>query len=465
MKITLDATSHTPLVEQIVMGLAELIRCGQVTAGTRMPSVRVFARTHTISTFTVVEAYGRLTALGHLAARQGAGHFVRAPLETHRPTPPDAQFERAQDHMWQIRSQLEPSDRLMAISTGRSPEDWEDASLVRNALRSVASRSSLSLTRYGEPRGYRPLLTYVQSRLHDRGIHANENQILMTLGASQAYDLLIKLLISPECRVMVDDPGYSNLFSLLKVNRTEILGVPRTEDGPDLAVLEHLARTKQPKVFFTQTVAHNPTGCGYGARRAFEVLRLADTYNFHIVEVDAFAEFYPEGRQRLAEIDQLNRVIHVSTFSKAVSPAMRVGYVTAAAPLISELEHLKIISTLSASPLNELVIYEVLTSTAYRRHIDQYRRKLEQGLIRAQDLALTNGFQVFGRPDGGKFIWLRHPDIEDSALLAERARAHGLLLAPGYTFRPNLESTPWFRINTAYADHPTVVRSFSAIRR
>jgi DNA-binding transcriptional MocR family regulator len=110
----------------------------------------------------------------------------------------------------------------------------------------------------------------------------------------------------------------------------------------------------------------------------------------------------------------------------------------------------------------ELVTYDALTSTQFRRHVDRYRDRLGKGIALTCQLADRNGFEVFGEPGGGKFVWLRLPGVEDSLDLARAATSFGVSLAPGQIFRPNLEPTPWFRINVAYADHPAVAAFLTA---
>ena len=163
----------------------------------------------------------------------------------------------------------------------------------------------------------------------DGEIETIASQLLLTDGATQAVDLILRYVARPGDAVMVDDPGYFNLFSNLQLQGIDALPVTRTAEGPDLEQLEALAREYRPKVMFTQSVLHTPTGSTLAPGHAYRLLRLAEQYDFLIVENDAYADFLNVPTTRIAALDHLQRVIYVGSFSKTLSAAARVGFIAA----------------------------------------------------------------------------------------------------------------------------------------
>lgn len=109
------------------------------------------------------------------------------------------------------------------------------------------------------------------------------------------------------------------MFGNLRLHGVEMLAVPRTPDGPDIAVLEKLAAARRPKAYFTQSVMHNPTGTDMSPHVAFKLLQAAERHNFIVVEDDIFCDLQAKATPRLATLDQLDRVIYARSFSKTLS--------------------------------------------------------------------------------------------------------------------------------------------------
>lgn len=455
--IRLSSGLKVSLVEQITEGISRLIDQGTLRPGTRMTSIRMFARQHQVSTHTVTEAFERLVALGHLESRPRSGFFIKRPRRTALCEPSQHSFAKAFDHLWQLRAHLANDDGLLNVSSGRLPAQWLDSEILRVSLKSAASRLDSDLMQYGDPYGYLPLRNLLQARLSDLGIHTPPGQLLLTDGATQAVDLILRYLVRPGEAVLVDDPGYFNLFSNLQLQGIEALPVARTPDGPDLSQVEALARAHRPTVMFTQSVLHTPTGSTLAPGHAHRLLRLAEKYEFRIVENDTYADFLDVPATRIATLDQLQRVIYLGSFSKTLSAAARVGFVAAADDVIRDLCSLKMITGITSSQLNERLVFHALTEGHYRRAIERLRTRLAERMATTEALLEGMGFELFCRPLGGKFVWARHPGYASSDEIWRRAAAAGLVLAPGKVFRSGMPETPWFRLNVCHGQEPALV--------
>ncbi|MDK8264919.1 PLP-dependent aminotransferase family protein [Pseudomonas oryzihabitans] len=462
--IRLSSDLKITLVEQITEGLSRLIEQGTLRPGARMTSIRVFAKQHEVSAHTVTEAFERLVALGHLESRPRSGFFIKRPRRTASLEPAHNSFAKAFDHLWQLRAHLANEDGLLNVSSGRLPAQWLDSEILRVSLKSAATRLDSDLMQYGDPYGYLPLRNLLQARLSDLGIHTPPSQLLMTDGATQAVDLILRYLVRPGEAVLVDDPGYFNLFSNLQLQGIEALPVARTAEGPDLARVEAMARVHRPKVMFTQSVLHTPTGSTIAPGHAHRLLRLAEQYGFQIVENDTYADFLDVPVARIATLDQLQRVIYVGSFSKTLSAAARVGFVAASDSVIHDLCSLKMITGITSSQLNERLVFHALTEGHYRRAIERLRARLAERMAATEALLEGLGFELFCRPLGGKFVWARHPNYASSDEIWDRAGAAGLVLAPGKVFRSGLAETPWFRLNVCYGEEPALVDFLKSIK-
>ncbi len=252
--LPLDIRQKTkqPLTDQIVAGLMRQIDERQLLPGVRLPSIRSLADALSVSRFTVVEAYDRLVALGYLHSRRGAGFYAAAPAPI--PSGMAEDHKRNEQLVWLIRQLLESEESTLLVGGPWLPRAWLDEAGIRQTLSALARKNGAHHLEYGNPFGYLPLREQLSRMLASLGIAADVGQIMLTHGTSQALDLVIRYFLRPGDEVLVDDPGYYNLFGSLRLHGVRMLAVPRSRDGPDISALDDLARAHRPKLYFTQSV-------------------------------------------------------------------------------------------------------------------------------------------------------------------------------------------------------------------
>jgi DNA-binding transcriptional MocR family regulator len=443
----LSRESAIPLVDQIAERITRLVQHGQLAPGTRLPSIRKLAKLVGASPFTVVDAYDRLVARGLIESRAGRGFFVTrqrqaamAAIEA-LPVPESDAVALAS---------LCLSPLLIAAGSGFLPENW----LLEAAPSTILTR--LSRGRRAQawhpcpPQGLLELREQLVGRLSQHGIAASTANIVTTFGASQAFDLLARCLLTPGDAVLVEDPGYFVLFEQLRAHHVRLIPIPRRPEGPDLDALEAACRTHRPRAFFTQTLLHNPTGMSADPAHCHRVLTLAERYGFAVIEDDVYGDLYEGAGVRLAQIDGLRHVIYVGSFTKLIGPSLRVGFIAADTALIAQLVEKKILSVMSGSALLECFVSEVLDSGRYKRHVDQVRARLAR-MRRDARAALESAGLTF-----------------DTALVDElvrRGREKSILLAKGELFSPTREKSQWLRFNAAFSAAPPLVQFLSAESR
>ncbi len=458
MQLSLNSQSSLPLVDQIVIGARNLIDDRVLRPGMRLPPIRTMASEHGVSRFTVVEAYDRLVALGYLQSRRGAGFYVAARQETPALMQRSGEIERAFDNAGVMHQSLETESGRLKVGVGWLPPEWMDEVGVQRNIRTLARRADTKVVSYGTAQGYRPLREQIQIKLGEIGIAAPAGQIVLTVGATQALDMIARYLLKAGDCVFVDDPGYWNLFANLRLYGVNLVGVPRTMDGPDVPALESLLAEHRPKAFFTHSVLHNPTAGNISAAVAFRILQLAEKHDFLIVEDDINADLYPVPTTRVAQLDQLRRVIYVGSFSKTLSANLRVGFLAASPDLAAALTDVKIVSCLSTSEFAERLVYLMLTEGHYRKFTERTQGRLADAITGTLRLLERSGLKIYAEPQGGMFVWAQAPGIADSVHLATQAAQSGILLAPGNIFRPQMQPSPWMRFNVAYALDPRLER-------
>lgn len=459
MLVRIDTSQPDTLTDQIVQGIQRLVEIRALRPDTRLPSIRQFSDEHNVSKFTVVQAYDRLVASGHVEARRGAGFFVSRPQQSFRPDDGRLRLDRATDVLWLIRRLSHEFSFRHLPGVGWLPSKWLESSGLDRAMRDVSRRNLRSFVNgYGHAQGFLPLREDISRRMAEFGIEAPPDQVLLTNGISDAIDLVGRYLLRPNDVVFVDDPGYYHTFGHMRALGATTIGVPWCSSGPDLEALENLASDHQPRIYLTTPIVHNPTGWSISQGTAFRLLQLAERYDFYIVEDDVDGPCHPNPPPRLASLDQLNRVIYVNGFSKALSPRLRVGFLAGHRDLVRDLVDLKMLTQAASSELTERLVHEVILSGQYRKH----RVRLISRLQSARDRALR-GLESIGLESAedkscGMFAWVDIPGVTDSTLLAEVAAKHDMLLAPGSMFSPTMTPTSKMRFNVAFCQSNEMFR-------
>ena len=472
----LSRSSDVTLIDQIVQSVVLRIDDKLLRSGARMASIRQFAASHAVSAFTVVAAFDKLVAMGYLESRRGAGFFVRersplnAGVRSGLPgsAPPGAAAEvaavRAQplDVVWLIRNTFRQMPHQYQPGTGMLPADWLDGPLVANALRAISRQNSNLLLGYGAPQGFLPLRQQLQRKLAELEIAAAPEQFVTTVGVTQALDLVAREFTQPGDTIFVDDPAWYLMFGSFAALGTKVIGIPRLADGPDPAYLARMAALHKPKLYVINSVLHNPSSTSLSAAKAFQVLRIAEEHGFILVEDDIYCDLHPgsavQPATRLAALDQLRRVIYLGGFSKTLAANLRLGFIATSPEWAQRLTDRKMLATLSSSDIGERVVYKILSDGHYRKHLDRIRQRLDAVRGKAVRQMEQVGLTVDVAPPAGMFVWV--DTGRDTSVLAERAMAEGLLLAPGSLFSPGQLTSTRTRLNVAAFEQPAVVHFF-----
>lgn len=445
----MSSSPQQPLFLALADSLERQIRDGAYKAGEKLPSLREIAALRGYGKNTVVAAFELLVSRGLVEPRRGAGFFVKDVVPAGAGEAEDSHsLHRAMDIVWLMRMQLRNEPGQLAVGDAFPPSEWLAGARLDRPHHKVARGGLGALFRYGDRLGYAPLRQRLVRRIADLGIDAHPSQIVLTHGANEAMDLIVRYFVPPGGAVLIDDPGYYPLIGKLRLAGARPIGVPRLADGPDVQALAQLLKTWRPRLFFTQSLAHNPTGSDLSPAKARAVLRLAEQHNLLLVENDALSDFRSPTQPRLSALDQLERTLYVGSFSKSLSAALRVGFVACSPDLANDLADLKMLTGVSSSEYAERTVDTLLAERQHPRHLEQLRRRLEETTARAYELLDALGATVFVRPSRSLFIWARMPGAPDAHDLAQAMLAENIVMAPGNIFSVDAQAvSPWSRCN------------------
>jgi DNA-binding transcriptional MocR family regulator len=446
--------------------LERQIRDGAFKPGDKLPSLRELAQRHGHAKNTVVAAFELLVSRELVEPRRGAGYFVRERPAPKRTEEQAGSLGRAMDIVWLMREQLKTEPDELSVGDGFPPVEWLSEARLDKYHHKVVRTGLGALFRYGSRFGYLPLREHLERKVADLGIGAEPRQIVLTQGANAAMDLVIRYFVPPGATVFVDEPGYYPLFGKLKLAGARIVGVPRLPDGPDLEVLDALLQLHKPRLFFTQSVAHNPTGSDLSAAKAYRVLQLAQRHDLLLVEDDPLADFKPTSMPRLSSLDQLERTIYIGSFSKSFSAALRVGFVACNADLASDLADLKALIHVSSSEYCERTVDVILNEGHYQRHLVRLRDRLTAATESAARLFESVGGRIFARTAQSLYLWAALPGVDDSLELAQELLAQKVVLAPGKVFCLDSNTvSPWSRFNVGAVSDPRFLKALETALR
>ncbi len=451
---SLDRDSPTPLADQIEQRLHGLIAAHQLPPGARLNSIRQLAQRLGVSPNTVVVAYDRLVAAGLVDSRGTAGFFVHDGPAGVMPDANRVEAGEEQEAVWLAQQANDQKAGVLLASSGALPATWLEDAIPATAVQRGLARASAGMASRCPPQGLPELRERLATLLRGQGIAVDASRVLTTYGGTHAIDLICRALLRPGDAVVVESPGYFLLFDRLRQAGVTVVPVPRRPDGIDLDALDAACTRHRPRLLFLQSVLHNPTGWGSTAANLHRVLMLAERHDLLIAEDDVQGHFHPGTPTRLAQLSGLERVIYYSSVCKAMSPALRLGYMAAEPALIKALLREKIVSVLTTSALSECVLLEVLAAGRWRKHLERLQQRLAKARVEAARQLREAGVLLEPAGEGGLFLWGALPAGVDVDGVVRDAFRSGILLVRGATFAADGAADPHLRFNAAFSQQP-----------
>jgi GntR family transcriptional regulator/MocR family aminotransferase len=425
LHVSLDG--HGDRAARIYLTVRAAVLDGRLAAGDRVPASRELARQLGVARGTVSVAYDRLVAEGFLESRAGSGTYVTsvalAPDETRRARPGAVRPLP----LWEHEEDPAPprARRLHDLGIGLPDPDLFPLEVWRRLVADQLRRSRLAETTYGGRGSWRLQAEIARFLGLSRSVVATGEDVVVTVGAQQAVDLVCRVLVAPDTVVAVEDPGYTAMHRLFESHRADLRGVPVDADGLVVDALPDAARL----VYVTPSHQF-PTGVAMSMARRAALLRWAVEHDAVVVEDDYDSEYRWSDQpvEPLQSLDRDGRVVYVGTFSKSLLPALRVGFLVPPRSLQPALREAKRVTTWEGDLTTQGALAEFLAEGHHAAHVRRvakvYRPRrdlLLEGLARLDDL-LEVVPSVAGLHVSTRFV---DPATDDLAVVA-RAAARGV---------------------------------------
>lgn len=305
--------------------------------------------------------------------------------------------------------------------------------LERIAEVSAAAAADRMSWQYCPTEGRLQLRERIAAHMSKLGVKLGPESILITHGSQQALDLLAKTFVDPGDKVLIETPGYIGGIQAMEAYGGELVPAPLDDDGVDPSRLD-AEQAKRAKLLYTVSTFQNPTGATLTPERRVALLEAADQYDFLIVEDGAYQHlaYDQEPPRPIASFDQAGRVIYLGSFSKALVPGIRIGWIAAAPEIIERLALLKQATDLATNSFGQRFVELWLERYGLEPPLAAYRAKRDRAL-EALEKHMPDGV-TWNRPGGGFFIWIRLPEGLDTVELLPMAREAGVTFVPGPAF-------------------------------
>lgn len=373
----------------------------------------------------------------------------------------NAKFSEKVSHLEgsMIREMFKLMARPEIISlAGGSPDSalFPSKELAEIAEKILRENGAMAL-QYGVTEGYPKLREWVRNRGKEQKFVTDDDEVIIVSGGQQGIDLAAKSLINPGDGVICEQPSFVGGLNCFKSYNADIYGVDVEDDGINIEELENILKANSNiKVLYTIATFQNPSGITMSLEKRKKVLELAEKYDFVVFEDNPYGElrFSGEPVPTLKALDKDNRVIYFGSFSKILSPGMRLGYVSAKADIVAKMVICKQVQDVHTPMLTQMMAYEFVTNYS----IDEHIAKISKVYGEKCKLMMKLMDEYFPKcvkhtvPEGGLFLFCTMPDGVDSKELLNKAIEKNVAFVPGVTTMIDSGKTySSFRLNYSMA--------------
>jgi len=456
-EVSLDRSGREPLADQVAAAIEARIATGRLRSGDRLPTTRDLASALGINRGTIQAAYRRLSDRRLVEGRVGSGTVVRASAV------PAQEFDVAALVSRRVRGIGEEaavalSEPIMADFSRLTPDErFFPLEEFIQRLSAVWS-GRRDLWQYAPPRGLPELREEIARRLGEHGVARTAEEILVTSGAQQGLDLLLRTFADPGDTVAVESPTYSGALALARLAGVETLALPMGPEGPDPSPL--LGR--RAKLVYLMPERQNPTGVTTPDSRRAELLEAAVASGALVIE-DGYEE--PESGHRPLAARNPDRTVWLGTLSKDLVPGFRIGWLAGPAPIIERLARVKRTADFQTPLPLQAAVADFLRTGSDRKARQKRTFEVEMrrlAAVRALRSHLPEA-SWWGGEVGNPLFWLRLPAGVSGRRVAQAAALRGVGVAAGADFDPKGEDRPNLRLSVSRVDKRDVDRGISVL--
>ncbi len=462
LPIVLSKGNGRPLFVQLHEQIVERIATGELAAGTRLPPVRRLAEKLGINHMTVAKAYKDLAEAGFVEGRAGGGTHVCAPYAAKPKQGREADAAPAGPLLSERLYDLSHAPGVISFTTNYPSPDVGCTKEFEDCLRSVLADGLSPYFAYDPPNGRLDFRRAIVEYLAETGLMVSPDDLIVTSGAQQAIDFVIRLLVPRGSTVIVERPTYYGVINALLSVGARVLEVPLDADGMNIEQLAaHLSRHR-PRLIYTNPTFQNPTGVTTSIEKRRDILALARRHGVPILEDDHNSELRFAGApvpsiRILAEPD--DNVFYVRGFGKVFLPGIRLGYVVAPPDARRPLLALKAHSDLHTNGILQEAMARFLSRKTHRQILERMKSRYaskQRQLIRRLSSGMPDG-TVIGHPEGGLSLWMTLPDGTEVSELYYRAVRRGVAFVAGEVFYASHTNPRTLRVSFGLLDDDGVL--------
>lgn len=446
------------LYHVIAADLARGIEAGIYKIGEKLPGIRATSEDKGVSAATAVAAYRQLELDGYIEARPRSGFFV---LPRKRPLPEPATRPVLQKRPRLVSSQewilslIEDSWNPAMVNFGSAVADdsFLPTVLLEKSLRKAARMHRQCVANYAFPFGAEALREQLAKRMTSIGCFTRMDEIVVTNGCQEAIVIALKLLTQPGDTIALESPTYHGHLQAAESLGLKVLEIPSLPGkGMALEALQ-LALDKWPiKACLVIPNFSNPLGASMPEKNKRKLINMLARQQVPLIEDDIYGDlsFDQQRPSTLKSLDKSGNNIYCSSFSKSLSPGLRVGWMIAGKHQRQAI-YQKFITSVATNSIGQLVAADMLASGQYLRHVRQLRSALSQAVLQVSNLIAESfppGTKIT-KPRGGYVVWVELPEGVDALELAELARQQGISIAPGPMFSASGKYRQFMRISCA----------------
>lgn len=335
-------------------------------------------------------------------------------------------------------------------------------------LKEITSSKGASAFVYGVTEGYAPLIEIVNNINKKSDNLKDYDQTIITTGAQQGIDLIIKALVNEGETVICEDPSFIGSLNAIRSYNTNLVGVKMDDDGINIEEVEEVLKTKNVKLIYTIPTFQNPTGITQSIEKRKRLLELSEKYDCFILEDNPYGDlrFKGESVKTIKSMDTNGRVIYVGSFSKTLSPGLRVGFVTCHKDIMDRIIVCKQVNDVHTPLINQMLVETFINRYDFDEHIKKgcelYGRKCAL-MLKTMDEHFPKEV-TYTRPDGGIFLWCTLPEGIDSKVVFEECIENGVAIVPGTTCMVDIEKVSnSFRLNYSTMSDEKIVEGIKII--
>ncbi len=481
MEIFLDKKLKMPIYVQIAEQIKTQIISKELLPGMILLPERKLAQQLGVNRSTILNAYDMLKQEGYIEAQIGRGTIVSNIEKKNNEEKEETAVTREPCWSQLFNVQVREFDNLLLreslplidpkniISFGLGIANVEEEPHLPfdELAKEVAVNSKCEALTIGPIGGYQSLRNVIANMTRKRGISCLTEQVMIVSGSQQGIDLATRVLIEPGDIVVVEAPSYFLGLQSFRAAGARIMEVAIDQDGMQLDQLEQLLKRYHPKMIYTMPNYQNPSSVCMSFARRHRLVELAQKHDIMILEDDAYGEFHYDNEElpTLASIDTSGHVIYLKTFSKIISPGLRLGYMVAHKKIIETCSLVRQGEDLHPNSISQWLVEKYLLANSLESHISNIcaRNRIKRDIMYDELLKYAPEGMTFFKPRGGIYIWCRLPEYVSAMKLLDKTLKRKVSFMPGLTFFLSEEGEHYIRLNFSYPKEEQIKEGIKVI--